>query len=116
VSSTTASLSLTAGGTDFGGDAASRLTYSTSKTALNTLTVQYANAFRRSHPAPPVVLFGPGVGENDAVKTRPVRADVDHAPYVALTTFRRGGAPVTTPVGFVGRVHTPALIERGATR
>jgi NAD(P)-dependent dehydrogenase (short-subunit alcohol dehydrogenase family) len=47
VSSTTASLTLTAAGTDFGGDAASRLAYSTSKTALNMLTVQYANAFRR---------------------------------------------------------------------
>jgi NAD(P)-dependent dehydrogenase (short-subunit alcohol dehydrogenase family) len=47
VSSTTASLTLTASGTDFGGDAASRLAYSTSKAALNMLTVQYANAFRR---------------------------------------------------------------------
>jgi NAD(P)-dependent dehydrogenase (short-subunit alcohol dehydrogenase family) len=46
VSSTTASLTLTAAGTDFGGDAASRLAYSTSKAALNMLTVQYANAFR----------------------------------------------------------------------
>lgn len=44
VSSTTASLTLTASGTDFGGDAASRLAYSTSKAALNMLTVQYANA------------------------------------------------------------------------
>ncbi|HVT69422.1 MAG TPA: SDR family NAD(P)-dependent oxidoreductase, partial [Trebonia sp.] len=47
VSSTTASLTLTAAGTDFGGDAATRLAYSTSKAALNMLTVQYANAFRR---------------------------------------------------------------------
>jgi NAD(P)-dependent dehydrogenase (short-subunit alcohol dehydrogenase family) len=47
VSSTTASLTLTAAGTDFGGDAAGRLAYSTSKAALNMLTVQYANAFRR---------------------------------------------------------------------
>jgi NAD(P)-dependent dehydrogenase (short-subunit alcohol dehydrogenase family) len=46
VSSTTASLTLTAGGTDFGGDAAQRLAYSTSKTALNMLTVQYDRAFR----------------------------------------------------------------------
>lgn len=46
VSSATASLTLTAAGTDFGGDAASRLAYSTSKAALNMLTVQYANAFR----------------------------------------------------------------------
>ena len=46
VSSTTASLTLTAGGTDFGGDAAFRLAYSTSKAALNMLTVQYDRAFR----------------------------------------------------------------------
>lgn len=46
VSSTTASLTLTAGGTDFGGDAALRLAYSTSKAALNMLTVQYDRAFQ----------------------------------------------------------------------
>lgn len=46
-SGSTASLGLTAAGTDFGGDASSRLAYSTSKAALNMLTVQYANAFRR---------------------------------------------------------------------
>lgn len=45
VSSTTGSLSLTAAGTDFGGDAASRIAYSTSKAALNMLTLQYARAF-----------------------------------------------------------------------
>jgi NAD(P)-dependent dehydrogenase (short-subunit alcohol dehydrogenase family) len=45
VSSTTGSLSLTAGGTDFGGDAAHRIAYSTSKAALNMLTLQYARAF-----------------------------------------------------------------------
>lgn len=48
VSSTTASLSLTSGGTDFGGAAAGRLGYSSSKAALNMLTVQYAQAFRRN--------------------------------------------------------------------
>ncbi|MGW1811840.1 SDR family NAD(P)-dependent oxidoreductase [Streptomyces sp. NPDC002078] len=45
VSSTTASLSLTAAGTDFGGDAGHRIAYSVSKTALNMLTLQYARAF-----------------------------------------------------------------------
>ncbi|MGW7518662.1 SDR family NAD(P)-dependent oxidoreductase [Streptomyces sp. NPDC054796] len=44
VSSTTASMGMTSGGTDFGGDAASRMAYSSSKTALNMLTVQYAHA------------------------------------------------------------------------
>jgi NAD(P)-dependent dehydrogenase (short-subunit alcohol dehydrogenase family) len=45
VSSTTASLTLTGGGADFGGDAHVRLAYSSSKAALNMLTVQYAAAF-----------------------------------------------------------------------
>jgi NAD(P)-dependent dehydrogenase (short-subunit alcohol dehydrogenase family) len=45
VSSTTGSLSLTADGTEFGGDAAHRIAYSTSKAALNMLTLQYARAF-----------------------------------------------------------------------
>jgi NAD(P)-dependent dehydrogenase (short-subunit alcohol dehydrogenase family) len=48
VSSTTASMSLTSGGTDFGGDAENRMAYSSSKAALNMLTVQYAKAFSRS--------------------------------------------------------------------
>jgi NAD(P)-dependent dehydrogenase (short-subunit alcohol dehydrogenase family) len=47
VSSTTASLGLTSGGTDFGGDADYRMAYSSSKTALNMLTVQYAQAFAK---------------------------------------------------------------------
>jgi NAD(P)-dependent dehydrogenase (short-subunit alcohol dehydrogenase family) len=45
VSSTTASLSLTGAGTDFGGDAELRMAYSSSKAALNMLTLQYASAF-----------------------------------------------------------------------
>lgn len=47
VSSTTASLGLTSGGTNFGGDADYRMAYSSSKTALNMLTVQYAHAFAK---------------------------------------------------------------------
>jgi NAD(P)-dependent dehydrogenase (short-subunit alcohol dehydrogenase family) len=47
VTSTTASLGLTSGGTDFGGDADRRMAYSSSKTALNMLTVQYAHAFAK---------------------------------------------------------------------
>ncbi len=47
VTSTTGSLTLTAAGTDFGGDATKRLAYSTSKTALNMLSVQYACAFQQ---------------------------------------------------------------------
>jgi NAD(P)-dependent dehydrogenase (short-subunit alcohol dehydrogenase family) len=47
VSSTTASLELTTGGVDFGGDADRRMAYTSSKTALNMLTVQYARAFAK---------------------------------------------------------------------
>jgi NAD(P)-dependent dehydrogenase (short-subunit alcohol dehydrogenase family) len=47
VSSTTASLTLTAGGNDLPGDADLRLAYASSKAALNMLTVQYAKAFGR---------------------------------------------------------------------
>lgn len=47
VSSTTASFALTSAGTDFGGNAELRIAYSTSKTALNMLTLQYALAFDR---------------------------------------------------------------------
>jgi len=47
VTSTTASLGLTSGGTDFGGDSDRRVAYSTSKTALNMLTVQYVRAFAK---------------------------------------------------------------------
>ena len=46
VSSTTGSLTLTAAGTDFGGDASRRLAYSASKAALNMLTLQYHRAFQ----------------------------------------------------------------------
>ncbi|MCH6159932.1 SDR family oxidoreductase [Streptomyces marispadix] len=47
VSSTTASMGMTSDGTDFGGDADSRMAYSSSKTALNMLTVQYSHAFAK---------------------------------------------------------------------
>jgi NAD(P)-dependent dehydrogenase (short-subunit alcohol dehydrogenase family) len=38
-------IALITGATDFGGDAACRIAYSTSKAALNMLTLQYARAF-----------------------------------------------------------------------
>ncbi|HVX45160.1 MAG TPA: SDR family oxidoreductase [Mycobacteriales bacterium] len=47
VSSTTASLGLTSAGTDFGGAAEYRTAYSSSKAALNMLTVHYAQAFAK---------------------------------------------------------------------
>jgi NAD(P)-dependent dehydrogenase (short-subunit alcohol dehydrogenase family) len=45
VSSTTASLTLTSAGADLPGDAIQRMGYTSSKAALNMLTVQYAQAF-----------------------------------------------------------------------
>jgi NAD(P)-dependent dehydrogenase (short-subunit alcohol dehydrogenase family) len=45
VSSTTASLALTANGIDFGGTTEMRMAYAPSKAALNMLTLQYARAF-----------------------------------------------------------------------
>lgn len=45
ISSTTASLTLTSSGADIPGDASRRLGYTSSKCALNMLTVQYAKAF-----------------------------------------------------------------------
>lgn len=48
VSSTTASVSLTAGETDIPGNAEARLGYCCTKAGLNMLTAQWARAFRRS--------------------------------------------------------------------
>jgi NAD(P)-dependent dehydrogenase (short-subunit alcohol dehydrogenase family) len=47
VSSTTASLTLTSDGADLPGNAEVRMAYTSSKAALNMLTVQYARAFAR---------------------------------------------------------------------
>lgn len=47
VSSTTASMTLTADGVDLPGNAEVRMAYTASKAALNMLTVQYAQAFLR---------------------------------------------------------------------
>lgn len=46
VSSTTASLSMTSAGHDFGGDGAARVIYSSSKAALNMITIHLAAALR----------------------------------------------------------------------
>ncbi|MBB4689578.1 SDR family NAD(P)-dependent oxidoreductase [Amycolatopsis jiangsuensis] len=45
VASTTASLTMTASGHDFGGDGSLRLAYSSSKAALNMATIHFAAAF-----------------------------------------------------------------------
>jgi len=56
VASTTASLALTSDGALFGGDTDTRLAYACSKTALNMLTVQYAQAFRRDASFSPIKI------------------------------------------------------------
>jgi len=56
VASTTASLTLTSDGALFGGDTDTRPAYACSKTALNMLTVQYAQAFRRDASLSPIKI------------------------------------------------------------
>ena len=75
VSSTTASMSLTSGGTDFGGDADLRLAYSSSKAALNMLTIQYAKAFGTSDALSHIKINSatPGYTATDMTKHRGAR-------------------------------------------
>jgi|SRR5690625_1015333 len=75
VSSTTASLGLTSGGTDFGGDADYRMAYSSSKTALNMLTVQYAHAFAKDPGQSHIKINSatPGYTATDLTKHRGTR-------------------------------------------
>ncbi|MFD2419782.1 SDR family oxidoreductase [Amycolatopsis pigmentata] len=81
VSSTTASMSLTSGGTDFGGDAATRMAYSSSKTALNMLTVQYAKAFGRNEDLSHIKINSvtPGYTATDMTKHRGTRTVAEGA-------------------------------------
>jgi NAD(P)-dependent dehydrogenase (short-subunit alcohol dehydrogenase family) len=79
LSSTTASLTLTADGVEIPGDTSTRLAYASSKAALNMLTVQYAKAFR-ADPALAHILVNAAVpgftatDMNDHRGIRPVRA------------------------------------------
>jgi NAD(P)-dependent dehydrogenase (short-subunit alcohol dehydrogenase family) len=94
VSSTTGSMSLTSDGTDFGGDAAMRMAYSSSKAALNMLTVQYAMAFGRSVTLRTVKINSatPGYTATDMTRHRGTRTVADGArAIVALATLPDDG-------------------------
>lgn len=81
VSSTTGSLSLTSGGTDFGGDAHLRMAYSSSKAALNMLTIQYAKAFEHSDALAHIKINSvtPGYTATDMTKHRGTRTVAEGA-------------------------------------
>lgn len=93
VSSTTASLALTDGGTDFGGDADVRAAYSMSKTALNMLTVQYARAFAKdpelSHIE--VTSVTPGYTATDLTGHRGTRTAAEGARVIVENASSTGG-------------------------
>jgi NAD(P)-dependent dehydrogenase (short-subunit alcohol dehydrogenase family) len=81
VSSTTVSMSLTSGGTDFGGDADLRMAYSSSKAALNMLTVQYAKAFGNSAALSHIKINSatPGYTATDMTRHRGTRTVTEGA-------------------------------------
>ncbi|HVW40581.1 MAG TPA: SDR family NAD(P)-dependent oxidoreductase [Amycolatopsis sp.] len=94
VSSTTASLSLTSGGTDFGGDAALRMAYSSSKAALNMLTIQYAKAFSDSDTLAHIKINSatPGYTATDLTGHRGTRSVADGAHIIVdLATLSDDG-------------------------
>ena len=94
VSSTTASMSLTSGGTDFGGDADMRMAYSSSKTALNMLTVQYAKAFSKSDTLSHIKINSatPGFTATDMNKHRGTRTVAEGASIIVeLATLAADG-------------------------
>lgn len=93
VTSTTASLGLTTAGRDFGGTD-DRLDYSSSKTALNMLTVQYAEAFGRSEELSHIRINAvtPGYVATDLTHHRASRTPEQGArPIVALTRIGADG-------------------------
>lgn len=94
VSSTTASMSLTVGGTDFGGDADLRMAYSSSKTALNMLTIQYARAFGASGALSHIKINSatPGYTATDMTRHRGTRSVAEGARVIIdLATLRDDG-------------------------
>src|SRR3569833_4184874 len=95
VSSTTASLGLTSGGTDFGGDADRRMAYSSSKTALNMLTVQYAQAFAKDPALSHIKINSatPGYTATDLTGHRGTRSVEEGARIIVdLATLTDAGA------------------------
>ncbi|WP_432253444.1 SDR family oxidoreductase [Streptomyces sp. HNM1019] len=94
VSSTTASLSLTSGGTDFGGDADLRMAYSSSKAALNMLTIQYAKAFGDSDALSHIKINSatPGYTATDMTNHRGTRTVAEGARVIVdLATLTDDG-------------------------
>jgi NAD(P)-dependent dehydrogenase (short-subunit alcohol dehydrogenase family) len=81
VSSTAASLALTAGNPDVDPDPESQLAYSTSKAALNMLTVQYAAAFSRDPELRHIKInaASPGYVATDMTQYRGTRTVEDGA-------------------------------------
>ena len=94
VSSTTASLSLTSGGNDFGGDAGMRMAYSSSKAALNMLTVQYAMAFSKNDALSHIKINSatPGYTATDLTRHRGTRTVAEGARIIVdLATLTDDG-------------------------
>lgn len=94
VSSTTASMSLTSGGTDFGGDADMRMAYSSSKAALNMLTVQYAKAFSTNDALSHIKINSatPGYTATDMTRHRGTRTVAEGARIIVdLATLPEDG-------------------------
>ncbi|QKV95209.1 SDR family oxidoreductase [Streptomyces sp. NA02950] len=94
VSSTTASMAMTSGGTDFGGDADMRLAYSSSKAALNMLTVQYAKAFSKNGTLSHLKINSatPGYTATDMTRHRGTRTVTEGARIIVdLATLPEDG-------------------------
>lgn len=94
VSSTTASMATTSGGTDFGGDADTRMAYSSSKAALNMLTVQYAKAFHKNDELSHIKINSatPGYTATDMTKHLGTRSVAEGARVIVdLATLPEDG-------------------------
>ncbi|TDD68995.1 SDR family NAD(P)-dependent oxidoreductase [Actinomadura darangshiensis] len=101
VSSTTASLGLTTGGTDFGGDADRRMAYTSSKTALNMLTVQYARAFAQDPGLSHIKINAatPGYTATDLTGHRGTRT-VEEGARIIVDLAKAAGAGAGATGGF----------------
>jgi NAD(P)-dependent dehydrogenase (short-subunit alcohol dehydrogenase family) len=94
VSSTTASLTLTSDGTDFGGNADRRMAYASSKTALNMLTVQYAQAFAQDPELAHIRINSatPGYTATDLTQHRGTRSVAEGARIIVELATLPGDA------------------------
>ncbi|WP_314175465.1 SDR family NAD(P)-dependent oxidoreductase [Streptomyces winkii] len=94
VSSTTASLTLTSDGTDFGGDAGRRVAYTSSKAAVNMLTVQYAQAFAGDPELAHIRIHSatPGYTATDLTRHRGTRTVTEGARIIVELASSPGSA------------------------